>query len=97
MNNTIFADNNGIKYRRVDKRQARKIYDNGKEVVFCPCNLRPFGFWNPSVKILKDFEDNVILNGKPSNDFDKVVNSFEYYNCINSETGRFTSFYIAID
>ena len=27
-------------------------------------------------------------------DFDKMVNNFTYYNCVNSETGRYPAFYV---
>ena len=30
------------------------------------------------------------------NDFNNLVNSFEYYNCINSETGKYSAFYIPV-
>ena len=32
---------NGFTFERVDKKQARKAYNNGLTVRFCPCNLRP--------------------------------------------------------
>ena len=37
------------------------------------------------------------LNWEPDQDFDKVVNAFEYYNCTNSETGYYAAFYAKVE
>ena len=102
MNNYIFKDKNGVDYKRVTKAQAKKIYDSGIDVLICANNLRPFGFWDCGVLInINDFKkygfsEPCILNGTPENDFKKRVNEYEFYNCINSETGRYSAFYVAI-
>lgn len=83
MNNFIFKDSNGITYKRIDKRQAKKLYDAKKLLIFCPCNLRP------------DFYGTRFINGG-RNDFREVLNNFEFYNCTNTETGLYTAFYVAI-
>jgi len=76
----------GFDFKRISKKTARRAYNNGLTVMFCPVNLNPFngvGFGAPISKADSD-----------GRDFDTVVNSFEYYNCINSETGVYTAFYI---
>jgi hypothetical protein len=80
------------RYKRINKTTARREYTAGKKIVFCPSNLRPFSFWNPQFITDKATEEEI--NGEPQ-DFDKIVNAFEYYNCTNTETGKYTAFYIA--
>ena len=74
-----------ICYRRVSKVTARKAFNDGKQVVFCPCKLYPFGGgWRHSMKIQRnpDIES-----------FDYAVQMFQWCNC-NYETGYYVSFYI---
>ncbi len=73
--------------KRINKTIARKIYNNGGEVLFIPCLLNPLnnfyclGIW-----------ENKDLQGQYDS-FDNLVNHFEWYNC-NNETGKYTAFYI---
>jgi hypothetical protein len=70
--------------RRVDKRKARNLFNRGLEIYLVPSNLRPYNNWfQPTEASL-----NNCFN------FDQLVNNYTYYNCINSETGYFASFYI---
>lgn len=88
-----FTDKNGKTWERIDKKTARTAYNNGLTVLFCPVNLRPGKPWNPEAVICPhSFEvvNDVITP------FEKRVNEFEYYNCINNETGRYTAFYIPV-
>lgn len=103
MNNYIFTDKNNNHYKRIDKRQAKRAYDAGKTIVLCPCNLRPFGMWAPEVDINKnDFkkmgydEPLIYPDGSSDMDFKKRLMYFEYYNCTNTETGRYSAFYIQV-
>lgn len=68
---------------RINKRVARKLFNEGKTVWITACNTRP--------------ECGLLMNaGTYENelvDFDTFVNSFTYYNC-NNETGRYPAFYI---
>ena len=45
MRNLEFNDgtNNWV---QVQKRTAKKLFEAGQELVFCPCNMRPFGVWS---------------------------------------------------
>jgi hypothetical protein len=86
---------NGRTYERITKRQARREYINGRSVVMIACNLRPFTPWNNEMVLnRKDREQFVIDEIGVNNDFTNTVASFEYYNCTNSETGKYTAFYI---
>lgn len=84
---------NGYTFQRVSKKDARRVYNNGLAVIFCPVNLRPGKPWKPEAVICPhSFE---VVNGVITS-FEKRVNDFEYYNCINNETGRYTAFYIPV-
>ena len=85
-----FTDRNGVIYRQIYKKEARKLYNEGKDIVCCACNLRPFGMFGLECVISQQYyldwtEDS----------FDKAVNSFEFYNCTDSYTGRYASYYVA--
>ena len=69
-------------YKRINKTEARKLFNSGAGIVFCPYKLRPGAPWYPGVYYWKTG-----LN------FDAAVAAFEYYNC-NSETGKYTAFYL---
>ena len=71
-------------YRRVSKHIARKLYEKGEPVLFCPVNLIPGGFWG----------NGCIVTKEEGWTFEEVLNTFEFYNCINNETGYYTAFYI---
>ena len=71
-------------YRRVSKHAARKLYEKGEPVLFCPVNLIPGGMW----------DHGCIITKEEGRTFEQVLNSFEYYNCIDSSTGYYTAFYV---
>lgn len=52
--------------------------------------MRPFTPWHLEIDVNKNFE------GYKGVSFEKAVNAFEIYNCINSETGRYTAFYLLV-
>ena len=94
MRKLTFTDG-GTTYRQITKRTAKKLYLQGFPVVLCPCNLRPFTMWHCEHVIKKaDRAQFVTDEIGAANDFDNLVNSFEWYNCQNSETGKYTAFYV---
>ena len=86
MNAYVFTDDKGTNWKRVNKKVARRVFDSGETIVLCACNMRPFGPWRTECPV----------NNKSTyrEDFDYVVNSFEYYNCSHPGEGRYASFYI---
>ena len=74
---------NGKSFKRVQKRTALKLFNNGKEIYLAPCKMRIDSPWCGLVGI-----DN-----KSDYDFNSHVASFEYYNCMN-ELGTYASYYI---
>ena len=73
-------------YTRISKAAARKMYYNGEDIVLCACKMRPGAPWYPEAIINKN------MDIAPFNEFQKVVNNFEWYNC-STETGRYTAYY----
>lgn len=84
MKNLIF-EIDGMQYKRVTKPVARKIFNSGKNVLLCPCNLRPGSPWNHGATV----------NCESGNSFNQITNSFEYYNC-NAIAGYYAAFYIEV-
>ena len=70
---------------KIRKNTARKLFNEGHELIIIPCNCSPNGFWVKGFRICKTKLEN--------SDFDRLINEFEYYNC-NSELGRYTHYYI---
>lgn len=88
---------NGFTFERIDRATARRAYINGLSVVACPVNLRPGEPYHPETVLnRKNREQFTADEIGVKNDFNNLINSFEYYNCINSETGRYTAFYIPV-
>lgn len=90
--------NNGKTWERITKKKARSAYNNGEDVLFCPVNMRPFGVWytGAQINISQDTDIGILDKWTKENSFDRTVNSFEFYNCINSETGYYTAFYLSV-
>ena len=83
---------NGHTYKRISKKAARAAYKNGITVSICPCNLRPTQCTH---RINRQGREQFVFDEiGVMNDFNNLLNSFEYYNCVNSETGKYSAFYI---
>ena len=68
---------------KITKTLARKMYNNGEEIMIVPNKVRPNGMlasWTT-----KPTDD-------PSADFDKLCNAIFYYNC-SPETGMNLAYY----
>lgn len=74
------------KWQRVSKPRARNLYNQGHDVYMIPCNIHPENWWMPPVKMLRNNETT----------FDRVVNTFCYYNCCNNDLGYYPAFYIPV-
>ena len=77
-----YKDNTGKNWVRISKSQAKKLFESGEKVCFCPCKMRPFGWISSGIVLEKDYYEQ----------FNKVVEKFEFCNCY-PETGKYTSFY----
>lgn len=92
MRKLFFDNENGFTFVRVNKTTARKLYNDGLTVHFCPCNLRPFNRYGFGLDM--DMNKNDI--GNDGHTFDDVLMYFEAYNCWGTETGKYTAFYIPV-
>ena len=79
------------KFVKINKTKARKLYNNNVNIYIIPCKVYPNynNMWIQPIKLNKE----EYIDKNYENDFDKIINNFEYYNC-NTEVGRYTSFYI---
>lgn len=69
--------------RRINKKEARRRFNQGEEIIIEACKMRVDSMWGDSFRI----------NNKQEKDFDSIVNEFEYYNCMY-ETGYYASYYV---
>lgn len=80
-------EKNGYHFARIDKKTARRAYNNDLTILFCPINLNPANTWNVYA----------CMNKKEQNTrFDTLTSQFEAYNCTGSETGYYAAFYIPV-
>lgn len=64
-----------------DKRQARKLHEQGIQLYFLPSKVNEQSiWWNPPIPFPND------------RSFEKTYNECVYYNC-NTETGKTLKFY----
>lgn len=81
-NTTLLRD--GEIYTRVNKTKAKKLYNEGYNILVMPCNYGQLNnLWTIDVEI----------NNRSNKDFNNVINEFIYYNC-NNEVGKYPNFYI---
>ena len=76
-------NNTTLNYTRINKSEARKLYNLGRPIAVLPCKANPNSPWFSTVS--KESTDK---------DFDTLVNEFIYYNCNTSELGRRPAFYV---
>jgi len=92
MNNLTITDTkNNTCYTRVNKTIARKHFYNGDKVILCPHKAIPFTPWQLYVDIRHAPEDEI--TSRYDVDFDKAVDSFNYYNTCH-ELGYYPAYYI---
>ncbi len=80
----------GRTFTRVSKTAAKKAFINGFTIALCPSNLRPGAPWHPETITNRE----IIGAENPATGFDVLLSSFEYFNCTNTETGRYAEFFI---
>jgi hypothetical protein len=73
--------------KKINKTVARNIFNRGiGAVTFLPCNVPLSTPWGLAYTCSRDNVGHDV-------DFDKVVNSFEIYNCVY-ELGRYAAYYV---
>ena len=73
------------KYTRVRKNVARKLFNEGRIIYLTPSNVVA----SDSSPWIKPYP----INNRAGQNFDDIVNNFEYYNCC-WELGYYTNFWI---
>lgn len=69
---------------KMNKAAARKMWNEGKEFWITAYNLRPeCGLVIDPKRIASEFDG----------DFDRFVNMFAFYHCVNNETGKYPAYY----
>lgn len=79
-------------YKRVSKRTARKLYDEGKTIRILPVKV-----YVDNNMFALEINKNDKFEVEPLDwelKFDSRVNHFEYYNCNYNETGKYSAFYV---
>lgn len=74
-------------YDKITMAKARTLYAQHKDFIMIPSNMRPDSFMAVDINAYS-FERMTDIP------FDKMVDSFRYYNCTNKETGRTVAFYV---
>ena len=78
-------------YKRVTKTEARKVFNKGKSVWLLPSKV---GFCiNAPFLAPYEINKNTRNNSVETPDFDRLSNSFAYYNC-NNELGNIVHYYV---
>lgn len=70
---------------KITKTQARKRFEKGEQIFVLPNKIRFDNIWMQPFHFTK-------AQIEPD-DFDTVINCYEYYNC-NSETGKRCAYYV---
>ncbi len=70
-------------YTKISKNEAHKRYIEGRLFTIVPSKMRPDSFMATEIDSRPLWES-----------FEQIVAAFEYYNCIDKETGYKAAFYI---
>ena len=84
-----------VNYKRVNKPTARKMYNIGSSILLLPCKVSDKVLDNTHPWI-KPVEISILTSENEENQFDRSVNSYEYYNC-NSELGYYAQYYVSLE
>lgn len=71
-------------YKRINKKAARKLYNNNVDILIIPHKCNPLAAWFIGITLNN--------NGRS---FDSIVNEFIYYNC-NYAMGYYPAFYMEV-
>ena len=71
---------------RVTKTRARNLFNAGKNFLVICANCHPIGPEQPALVEPVRFKQE-------GWDFDRYVKNYEYYNCVDTQTGRRAGYY----
>jgi hypothetical protein len=78
-------------YEQISKAKARKLFNDGIDILVVPCKVNPINKWGIGATLSKKADYNSISDNM-ADYFQYEVNSMIYYTC-NSELGYYVSFY----
>lgn len=79
-------------YVKITRPKAKRLFDEGKTLYLLPCKCSRVCL----VEVCGIRPATITKNNDAGRTFEKLVNSFEYYNC-NRELGYYTHFYVRED
>jgi hypothetical protein len=89
-----------MKFKKIRKTTAKKLYDEGTQIYVVPCKVYP-SFSNPWIKPFEMQYTNEMKErdqNYPSlafeNTFESRINAFEFYNCNDNQAGKAAAYYI---
>ena len=78
----------GTKYYRITKQVAKKLFAGGHTLLIAPCKAN----MNHMFQTWVIMQYNGIDGTTPEQDFERISNSFAYYNC-NNEMGLYVKYF----
>ena len=77
--------------KRINKRTARKLFNEKKDFLIIPCKINPDNVWGIGAKINQYYYNQFSETSKK--DFDVFIGEYTFYNC-SYETGYYPAYYI---
>lgn len=87
---TFTNDRTGVTYKRLTKSQAIKLFQDGHAIIIAPVKanmLYIFKLW-----AILNYNPSDRTHETPKQTFDRLENSFRYYNC-NNELGLYCKYF----
>ena len=86
-------------FTRINRKQARNLYDAGFPVFLLPCKVRLENSWVSLCEVKKEEINTISSDGfntivARNDSFETIENAFNYYNCNYLETGKYPAYYI---
>lgn len=85
-------------FTRINRKQARNLYNAGFPVFLLPCKVRLENSWVNPCEVKKEEINTISSDGfntivARNDQFETVINCYEYYNCQYNELGKYAAFY----
>lgn len=81
-------------WKRVSKKTARKLYNEGRTIRLCPVKFHPCNKYYPMSFDMSINDEWSVEPFEWEKTFDARTNNFEFYNCNLNETGKYSAFYV---
>lgn len=80
-------------YHRIPKTRARKYYNSGLKIILLPCKVSESILTDHTW--LKPTEISIFDCEYYTHKFDRTVSEYIYYNCNNTQVGKYPHYYIS--